>query len=301
MKTVRTRKDLEKRLFPVLSFLWKWKLSTTAAIGAKFFPQISHHSVYKYLCRLKEKRLIGCRFDGEYENFLWVLTKDGFEKIQGRLPYDLKEEGFGVENLAHDFIAAAAHLGNWLLKVPNGCELFSEQELRRLDDEDYPAWVPRSKYSREEKLYHRPDGYWQIHNGERNLVIALEVERHQQSDLKYATTGKFYAENKSIYRVFWLVPSQSRARILDKKMRKHLKENENYHDFILIDEFFKNGWQTKIFIGPDQNQTIAKILQPQVGKQLGNRWENSPCHLLLDTRKSPMTSHNSIIAPNASL
>ncbi len=294
MITPRTIK-WEKRAIPILLFLWTWKLSTTAAIAAKFFPENKLHSVYKLLLALKKKGLIGYKYEEYYENFFWVLTDKGFDRISGKLPYDLFEEGYGSESFSHDFITTAAHLGDWLLKIPEGCDLFTEQQLRRIVSDQYPSWVPQCKFAQTAKSYHRPDGYWKINSESTKEVVALEVERRQQGNERYLAIGRFYASQESLYRVFWLVPSETKGRNISVKMQKHLKENEDYHNFILIDDFLKNGWRAKVFMGPDQNQTITNILSSGKGETMGERGETSPCTLLLDTRKNPITPINSII------
>jgi hypothetical protein len=276
-----------ERDIPILLFLWKWKLSTTAAIAARFFPETKIVSAYNRLNDLWHGGFVTFEHIKELNSQLWILTKKGFNQIQGLLLAELKDVGYLSENPYHDFIVSAVHLGEWLPKTPPGCEFFSEQELRRFDEDHYPDWVPQCKFSESDKSYHRPDGYWHVQVGEKKIAIALEVERSLQKPKRYKSIGNFYSSQTKIYSVLWVVTSLSQGRNISEKMQKQLKEgDDDFHNFVIINDFFKHGWNAKICVGRDTGQTISQVLYhaPVDGRK------NSTGLPQLDTRKNPLDS-----------
>ena len=116
----------------ILEDLWKWKFLTTAATVGLHFPNLSPSYAHRRLLTLKKERLIRWLYLGgdHGRSFAWTLTKKGFDAIQP-LPFPLKEKGFRSESVEHDHCTTAIHLGEWLYGMPKGCEVFTEQQLRR--------------------------------------------------------------------------------------------------------------------------------------------------------------------------
>jgi hypothetical protein len=76
----------------MLEFLWKWKVSTTAALSKKFYPARRPQNAYKRLWELEKGGFIQAKLESTQRKSLWTLTRKGFQAIQERLP-ELKEEG----------------------------------------------------------------------------------------------------------------------------------------------------------------------------------------------------------------
>lgn len=272
------------REVPLLHFLWKWKITTTAALIRKFFPACQGKTAYNRLLTLRHAGLIQVRSDGLGQKFACTLDQRGFEAIRENLP-QLKEEGYKSEAIGHDLLVTAFHLGNWLCEVPEGVSLFSEQQLRRYHPEFYPAWVPQSEV-------HRPDGYTRIPAGDKFSTFAIEVELNHKRDANYLKIGDFYNHFRTISKVLWLVPRESMALGLEEKLRAATRRPTSPHNFTLLEDFKLLGWESRIVVGPDQSKTLSNLLLgtvPAPGPILdGSNLTQS----LLDLRKSP---HNSTI------
>src|SRR5439155_660448 len=130
---------------------------------------------------------------------VWTLSKNGFDAIRWTLPEKLKEEGFASEHIKHDLLVLSAHLGDWILGLPNNVQLVTEQVLRRVLDDQLPNCISVSG--------HRPDGYWiiQTTDPKNPRVIALEVERSTKKPDDYRLAGDFYAERKEIESIIWII------------------------------------------------------------------------------------------------
>jgi hypothetical protein len=260
----------------ILKSLWKWKLLGTSSLTRKYFPERSPITAYKRLWMLKEAGYIQIERDEDRTLYAWGLTTKGFGVIRESLEVELEEEGFGSESINHDFLVSAIHIGDWLHGAPDGCGLFSEQQLRRYRPEHYPAWIPRS-------FLHRPDGYWLVPIDGMQVTIALEVELSRKKDPKYEILAEQYEAQPGIFRVVWLVPNAAFARYVQERLRKAVKDKSGIHDFIPLDAYRKYGWQTQFISGYETERTLAFLLN--------HRTETAPkpvsALFLLDGRLCP--------------
>lgn len=236
----------------ILLFLWQWKVATTAMLGMRFYGNDKSTGVYQRLCRLEKAGYIQTRCGARGQHFAWTLTGRGFQTIEGRLP-KLVENGFKSENLGHDLLVSAIHLGDWITGIPNDCGVFTEQQLRRLPEQNYPDWVPQT-------ARHRPDGYWKVPGGDKPRVIALEVELFRKADRDYQAVAEFYQAWKRIYRVVWVVERPKDASALGAKFKSVAGDESDYHNFVTIDQIVHAGWQAKIMRGKDQGSCLAELL-----------------------------------------
>lgn len=255
----------------ILLFIWKWKLCSSSALGAKFFPNIRPNSAFKRLQGLRKMGLIEHYCDRTGSVTPWTLTKKGFTSIFPFLP-ELREVGFQSETLIHDHLVTAIHLGDWLREFPDGCELISEQELRRLHIEHYPDWVPKSKI-------HRPDGYWYL--GPKECVVALEVEISRKSHDFYISTCQFYKNQERVKIVLWVVENIRQASGLAKLFEEWGSPSQ--HQFICLDSVRKFGWNAPISIGSKAGNSIHQLLVTSSSISP----HRSDVQLLLDTSKIP--------------
>jgi hypothetical protein len=236
----------------ILMFLWQWKAATTAMLGMRFYGSDKSTGIYQRLSRLEKGGYIQTRCGNRGQHFAWTLSGRGFQVIEGRLP-KLVENGFKSENLGHDLLVSAIHLGDWVAGIPHGCGVFTEQQLRRLPESEYPDWVPQT-------TRHRPDGYWKVLGGDKPRVIALEVELCRKADRDYKAVAEFYQAWKRIYRVIWVVENPKDAAALATKFKSMAEGDGDYHNFITIDQIVNSGWQAIVLHGKDQGSSLADLL-----------------------------------------
>lgn len=273
-----------QRDIPLLHFLWKWRLVTVAALTQKFFPMCSEKTAYNRLLALEHAKRITIRSKGNDGQFLCALDRQGYEAIKEELPL-LSEPGFKPEHIEHDFLVSAFHLGDWLKDKPENTSLFSAQQLRRIDSEMYPSWVPRSPT-------HIPDGYTLVKKGDRDSIFAIEVELYSRTELNYQLIGDLYRYLRNVEKVFWLVSGDSLARKIEIQLIKAMRDRPSNHNFILLKEFVAQGWDAPIVIGPDEGRSLSTLFSEIVPKSGENPSDSNLARFLLDTRKSPHKSRN---------
>lgn len=270
----------------ILIFLWKWKLVSHAALTCeRFFPNAGPITSYNRLRQLRQEGLIEMRVDAKSQNFAWTLTKKGFEAIREFLP-TLRDVGFKSEFFEHDLLVTMFHLGDWLIERPAHVKLFTEQELRRLAFHEYPSWVPKTDL-------HRPDGYFGFVNGDKAVTVAIEVECNRKKTVSYELVGEFYANLPNLLRVVWLVPNAHSAGRIQKTFSNTVHAGSGIHNYVLISEFQKFGWQSMILLGPEKGAAVGSVLgfSPQEKPEKSPRIFSG--QLLLNTKKSFVRSQAS--------
>ncbi len=274
MKTVL----LTERDMALLKSLWRWKLLSTAALTEAFFCDRSPITAYVRLWHLKEGHFIQLVSESGGKDFFWCLAPKGFGAIENSLP-ELAEAGFKSENIQHDALVTAVHLGDWLRAAPKGAETFTEQELRRCHADHYPSWIPKT-------LDHRPDGYWLVPREGKEITIALEVEINRKRDRFYRQVAHFYDRHPEIHRVVWLVTTRAAAASMQQLLTGEVGERASIHEFITRNDFEKNGWQSLILLGAEAGKPLAFLLDPLAQTSLIPVWTR----FLLDSRKCPHRS-----------
>lgn len=260
----------------ILFFLWRWKLVSSTGLAAKFFPGLTNSGANMRLEDLRKQNLIFPYYMNTTEaKVLWGLTSHGFKEAKIILP-TLSEEGFRSEHPLHDFYVTAMHLGEWLKEMPEGCDLFSEQELRRIEPSQYPKWVPNTSL-------HRPDGYWKISLEEGTVIAALEVELNTKGETRYAVVAQFYKDQPDIGRVIWLVRTKGNAQTIHEQLKSASPSNIGMHTFVLLSDFLSMGWQAPIINGFEKGESVSCLLRHADRKS----FENSFVFSMLDTRKTP--------------
>jgi hypothetical protein len=266
---------------PILKFLWKWKLVSTGGLTRKFFPEIQHpFSSYNYLLKLKRAGFVAQKWDDQGRSFLWTLDRAGFEVVKNTLP-PLREEGYRSEAVYHDWMTTAFHLGPWLTRTPHGVLLTSEQELRRIEPEDYPSWTPKSGE-------HRSDGYWHSKYGDTARTVALEMELNRKKAVFYPALGNFYGESAQINRVLWVVRTLSDAARILENLAKAPGAKREMHSFVRLGSFLKSGWSATIEHGSGRTLKVQSYLNKALAIPADDIPVTSACHdvgmSLLETR-----------------
>jgi hypothetical protein len=277
---------------PLLKFLWRWKLVSTPALARKFFPERNPLTAYNWLLKLKHHHFLTFHRDAGNEYALWSLNRAGFELVRRRLP-TLREEGFRSEAPYHDWLVSAFHLGEWLIERPSGVRVFSEQELRRVEAENYPAWVPKSSE-------HRPDGYWHRVSSSDPRTLALEMELNPKKAARYQSVGTFYGESPLINRVLWVVPTLGDAKRIGESLAKGPGSRSEMHSFVRLGSFLKQGWSAPIEHGAGIRLTVSSFLQKALAIPECDMGATTACHVtlksLLESRIRPIHSASSKVS-----
>jgi len=263
-----------------LQALWKWKLLSTAALNLAAYKNRSAEGTYRRLMKLAKMKVIRATAANTGDSYIWLLESLGFELVLKMLP-ELSEIGYKSENKEHDFWVTAIHLGEWLRQVPPNCDLFSEQQLRRVSFDQYPEWVPRTNE-------HRCDGWWKINLGQPSSksLIALEVELSRKSPIEYKSAGEFYSVSVLPLQVIWIVRNESDIEYIHRHLISGSKSGCEEQSFIPLSYYSKFQWQSKIVRGKNQGLTLAEILNTSHTQSLPHGVSSA----LLDTRKKPIKS-----------
>jgi hypothetical protein len=274
---IKGRKVLSELDFKLLFFLWKWKMSTTAAIATTIYINKTWYRTYVRLNELAKCKYVRSVASDSGHSFIWTLDTNGYAAIEKGLPA-LSNAGYKSENQRHDFLVSAIHLGEWLVQSPVGCASFSEQELRRFAHEAYPTWVPITDT-------HRPDGYWKIASETQNnfKVVALEVELSLKSSSEYREVGEFYSKGHGTDQVIWVTKTVAATKYIQRHLDSGYEGNKAIHSFITLDQYYENQWQSKFITGRDRGLVMAELL----GKQSEIGLKSSFGVFSLDGRKSP--------------
>lgn len=241
----------QNRDIPVLMYLWKWKVANTATIYHKFYSGLNPRYPYNRMLRLKTHGFVRIVTATDGSHPVWTLDQKGYQVVKPHLPL-LLEDGYKSENIIHDLWCSAVHQGNFLIDQPLNVQIISEQQLRRFNLEELPAWVPTPEL-------HRPDGYWKIKSGHQDCVIALELEKTRKSNARLQELNQFYEDFPSKYRVLWLVENKALANRVHKEMGLSI-DQKNIHNIVLLKDFLESGWFSKILLGPERGQTIQDFL-----------------------------------------
>ena len=262
----------------MLMFLWKWKLATTATLAQIFRGNSSIDAYYRILLRFEKAKYIRSVVSRDGNGFVWMLDKDGFTFVKDRLP-ELVEDGFLSENVGHDLLSLAAQLGYWVKGCPPGCEIITEQALRRIAKDSLPTWVPRSNI-------HRPDGYWHINDGNQTRLLALEVELNQKKLDDYETVGRFYSKYIECDGVIWIIGKRVSAKSINGAISKAISAEQTIHSFITLEEFIKNHWHAKVSTGNGVGRSIVQLLS----RSSAEAHPQPDTTHFFDTRKYPIKS-----------
>ena len=268
---------------PLLKFLWKWKVATTASLALRHYPNAQMASAHRKLLNLSYGGYIRAIHSDTGDGCVWSLTEKGYKVIREDVGI-LKEEGYKSEAIGHDLLSMAAMIGEWIHGNPDGVQIFSEQQLRRITLSQFPMWVPQSEI-------HRADGYWRLPGLDSNCSVALELEKTKKEISKYELVADFYEEHKFVRHVIWIAKLAGDRSAIEERIRSYLRQNQTKHSFIDIREFTKLGWQAKFKIGPLSGRTLSELMVA-LSSQPHRKGDS---RLLLETRKKPLVLDTSRI------
>lgn len=270
-----TDRDLE-----VLKFLWKWKAASTAALTKAFFPGIRPFTAYERLLQLEKKQYIQHVSFRHRGGGAWTLDGQGYRFLT---PYllDMKARGYKTENVLHDYFATAFHLGEWMTHQPRSGILCTEQELRRLEPDLLPSWVPKSEA-------HRPDGYSIVGMGDGTRLFAFECELSVKAKARYERTISFYDEEETIGAVIWLAGSPAIQRLIEGCIRDHGALRPSLHHFLQLGDFKRQGWTVPLMGGRHHGKNLSNLLLDKTGTGTGREPDGSDVMALLQNQKRPI-------------
>ncbi len=273
---------LTSRDSKILEYIWKWKIASTASVHEAINRPQSTYSTYKVLERLKTNGFIQDHFHSRERFYVWSLTEYGFSKTAEYLG-ELDEEGYLSENHRHDRLVQAFQLGEWSTHQNPKVIFYTEQDLRRRRVDHYPTWVPQTKE-------HRPDGYTRIVGAKREWTFAYEVELSAKSTQRYESVLRFFKLASGVDRVFWLVGDPF---IKDQILRAKAcikDDTNNYHVFVDINDYQKNGWDAKVTNERSENlftlrEKYQEVCGDFMGEIIGTHRGSSRVNVHLDGKK----------------
>lgn len=290
-KSSRKSVCLTARDIEILKYLWRWKCSTFLALSEIFFSKSSSTIAYRRISKLRRYGLVDLKVTNHFGKNLFVITPLGFERILGHIP-ELKESGFKSENMDHDFLASVIHQGDWLKGLPPKIQSASEQELRRVQAESLPLWVPKS-------ILHRADGYWFFSHEKGGQAIALEVELSRKERGRYAEIQRYFEDQTQVSDVIWVVQQSSLLNSIQEGLNSGRRLNLEKHSFLLLEDVLNNLWDAPVIAGKYKGHSIKNIFnlirglgqvqglpQPPV-QSVSTGCLKLSTHVLLDDRKSP--------------
>lgn len=262
--------------------LWKWKLLTTTAIHSLIYRERSIYRTYVKLLYFEKQGLIQSIRSPNHDASVWHLNERGFNFIKGHFA-KMRQEGYKSENRDHDFWVTAIHLGDWINGIPQNCDVFTEQQLRRIENNNFPDWVPSI-------TDHRPDGWWStnINQSREQSLIALEVELSKKAPEDYKFVGEYYSRLVHPYQVVWVVKSKADINYIFSHLRAGSSTDAREQSFITLDEYLKSQWQSRIVSGKNVGKTLAEILNTS-NEPSSNL---SSAKVLLEISKKPIESRS---------
>jgi hypothetical protein len=246
----------------ILQFLWRHRIATFDAIKAKFFSQVSNQQAYYILRRLRRGQYVRVEKLNGTKNTVWVLDRRGFLYLSdnGQLP-DLKTRGFRPQSKYHDLLAAAALTGDWMVKMPSGVSIVTEQEMLAL----HLSCLPREIRKERE---HQPDGLWIFQSGKDCSAIALEIESSAKTNERYEQICSFYVSQVFFDHVVWIVTNKTLAERILETSQRHGMPRMGLHLFILQQNFEKLGWDSQFENKSLGDVSLANFLSSKAGVRI---------------------------------
>ena len=182
------------------------------------------------------------------------LSKKGFDYIRFDLG-ELREKRFVAQSVTHDYWATAFQIGEFITGRPTEVTFFTEQQIQCTDDSLLPLWVPNSRS-------HIPDGLTKFAFGPDPMVLAIEVELNLKPLVKYDKAGYYFDAGLSkVDLVFWVCGKAWIAKEIEKRLRGLKLRNPGIHQFVLMAEFEKHGWDAVIERGNLKGQSVRHVYQ----------------------------------------
>lgn len=267
----------------ILRNLFKWKILPSTTCKQISLPNDKPKTFEKRIDRLLRRGMIQ-RLNHIGRLRLLQLTQDGFNRIRNDVDR-LKEEGFLSESIWHDFMVLVFHLGFWAVSKPKTVDLVSEQELRRFYAQDLPYWVPRTDT-------HRPDGFTRLSSTRGSRILAIEVELSRKESDRYEFISQYYAENRNIDFILWLVKNKSMLDQIKNCVARVDSSRIDDHIFILFDEYADKLWKAKIVSGHKTGHDLIDLLSECHGFDVGTLSVLHGENTLLDFRKKILNGLN---------
>jgi len=282
--------SIPKRDMRVLRFLWKWKFVSSSALFTKHYPNLKPASAYNKLNGLRQKNLIQTVYINGQTGFAWGLTDKGYAFVKESLP-ELVNSNYKSDKKSHDFMVTAFHYGDWLLDLPKGVELISEQQLKCYHPQFLPPWLPDTNT-------HRPDGYWKLTSPEHgSVIVALEVELTQKSNARYFKVKDFYNHYQHIQFVVWVAPNLATARRFQSIMTEQSPATRAPHQFVLANDFAKKGWGAKVVLGTQKGHTVSEFMEAMSGTTSIQQRSPGISGLLLNLALKPLEPNTYASSP----
>ena len=252
MKPMRNTKITHERDFPMLQFIWMYKVVSSSILAWRFFSKSKPRTCWRRLYMLRKAEYIQLITLKNGSGNAWSLTAKGYNVVKESLP-ELREGSYLSDKPNHDLVVLAAHSGNYLSNATKHIQFVTDQQLKSFHEDCLPEWVPSSQSQ-------RPDGYWRVKSGNSQKTVALEVELNTKSKSRYKKIAQFYSDNTEIDEVIWITDNYSACLKIQKCMFAKNKARFHIHSFVELDDFKKSIWNAKLSGGINNGKTVAQAL-----------------------------------------
>lgn len=271
----------------VLKLLWKWKVANLMTIKTILASGSSFWTVYDWILKLKNEGYISSTGGSDwYPPVVWQLTKKGFDACLADVG-ELSELRFKPHSVPHDAWVLAFQLGDFVHGVPDFVTICTEQQFRSFDQSLHPKCFPKDKS-------HIPDGFTGIKSGDRTIVYGIEVELNAKPIERYDAVFNYYEDETSISNVLWLVGTPYVKSRMIERLAQIDVSRKGIHNFIHLEDFKKNGWDSVINHGQLLNQSIKRLMFPTAVLPRSNdgatSMQPSSIDVFLSTKRSPRKS-----------
>lgn len=290
-----TSRKLSSSDITVLDFLWTWKVASPKMLKLIAYPDKSDWWVYKAIRQLIAENYIMPLPRGKYlDQEVLTLTQLGFEIVLMDRD-DITQYHYKPHAPAHDFLATCLQLGDLWLSTWDKV-FFTEQMLASLRANNFPQ-----NYVNGEG--HVPDGITLLKYGLKSAAIGYEVDLNLKESDRYEDTFNYYKQLSDVQVVFWLVRNDWIAERIKKIISScyGYDSKKNKFQFIRLEEFKKEIWNTKVFSGSFANLSIRKIhenLMQSLGKESAILGQRNLIDTFFGMYKSPQKSKLCAIIEN---
>lgn len=238
-----TKRDLE-----IFKLIAKTAILTTAQIHREIFPGIATTTVLRRLRKLERGKYIE-RVEGLPKHELaWALAIKGADAI-GCVEFKRR---FHRLALVHDVKLAALRLAlegygiahSWLPEHEIRSAMARKHGLQRMKSEAVPDGIMGASYK----------GVMES--------VAMELELHYKNKDRYRETFQSYQWKENLKAVWYLVPSESLGRHLEKLWLKYVGQMGPWFLWSIIDDVLANPGLAAIHYF-DESFELGKLFEPR--------------------------------------
>ncbi len=212
---------LTKRDILLLQVLGDYELLSTRQLRSLVFPGIRKTTALRRLRKLENEKLIRRIHGLKGGEFVWSLLMSGANRIHR----DSCIERINRNSIEHDVLLNDIRIHLERMKIVTGWH--TEQAIRRAS----------SKSNSEIRNNLNPDAIASVRTPNGNEAVAIELELFAKNSSRYRKTFSQYGEIKSLWAIWYVVPTFSLGKRVTKEwLKAHSNEGCPQFYFLLISE-----------------------------------------------------------------